>query len=702
MKRKNTTVKIIAVVLCCIMIAGCLAGCQSKNTSEADESNAEASAESESSNKYQKSIDKYVTKLEEIMKQEGIPSSSLSITENGETIYNQAFGYANPEQKIQANSDTLFFTGSVGKMYTTAAMLKLAQDQGISLDDPVENYLPEFQMDDSRYKDITLRMLLNHSAGLPSDLNATQMSAGSLLPDETNIDIFEALRSQTLRSNPGEYAVYSNIGFQIIHKIIEKLSGQTYSDYLKENFFEPLKLEDTYMASSKNEDVAEDRFALPVDENGRTLPREYSSRSLEGTGGIVSTTEDLCKFIDGILSVDSGILNEQSIKELRKDQSLTSNFPEQQSLNGLGWDQKNRNITETQVFQKGGGTTNCSSYVATAPDAGVTISVSFEKLLYPFNENDIINLMREILAEKGAITEKKEMPTYPTEAAASKDDSVYSGIYNGADGDSDIDSLYKVETKENTMQYSKWDGVEWQSIGEYTSREDGSYGFYDEEGNVYTSYSFQTVGDDVYLVKREITPEYDTTTAIAKLLQTKEASATWELYNNSVWLRTNIWPTDYQVSANLSIFQTWGELPGYVVMNGMVPVMEIKDDTRLSSISNKVSGSGYADVISNDEGFSWIGMDFISSDTVSDLPVQDTTVSFEEAGTVQWYYVPQDTEINIDATYDQIRVLTLSPELEPFYDNISDSGQFTALAGSYIGLTSATPTEIDISISPVQ
>ncbi|MGL6198947.1 MAG: serine hydrolase domain-containing protein [Lachnospiraceae bacterium] len=702
MKRKTTTVKIIASVLCCVMITGCLAGCQGKDTSNAGESNTEASAESESSSKYQKSIDNYVTKLEEIMEQEGVPSASLSITENGETIYDQAFGYANAEQKIQADSDTLFFTGSVGKVYTTAAMLKLAEDQGISLDDPVEKYLPEFQMDDSRYKDITLRMLLNHSAGLPSDLNATQMSAGSLLPEETNIDIFEALRSQTLRSNPGEYAVYSNIGFQIIHKIIEKLSGQTYSDYLKENFFEPLKLENTYMASSENEDVAEDRFALPVDENGNTLPREYSSRSLEGTGGIVSTTEDLCKFIDGILSVDTGILSEQSITELRKDQSLTANFPEQQSLNGLGWDQINRFITETQVFQKGGGTTNCSSYVATAPDAGITISVSFEKLLYPFNENDIINLMREILAEKGAVTDKTEMPTYPAEAAANEDDSVYSGIYNGADGVSDTDSLYKVETKENTLQYSKWDGVEWQSIGEYTSREDGSYGFYDEEGKVYTSYSFQTVGDDVYLLKREMTPEYDTTTAIAKLLPTKEASAAWEQYNNSLWLRTNIWPTDYQAIANVSFLQTWEELPGYVVMNGMVPVMEIKDDTRLSSISNQVSGSGYADVISNDEGFSWIGMDFISSDTVSDLPVQDTTVSFEEAGTVQWYYVPQDTEINLDATYNQIRVLTLSPELEPFYDNMYDSGQFTALAGSYIGLTSAAPTEIDISISPVQ
>ena len=687
------------------MLYGCLEGCQGNNTPAVDESNNEVPTENtETSNKYQKSIDNYKANLEKLMEQYDIPGASVSITEDGQTIYDQGFGYANMEKKIPVGSDTLFFTGSVGKMYTTAAMLKLTQNQDISLDDPVTEYLPEFQMDDPRYKNITLRMLLNHSAGLPSDVNTTQMSAGSLLPEETNLDVFEELRSQTLRSNPGDYAVYSNLGFQIITQIIEKLSGQTYGDYLKDNFFTPLKLENTYLASSENEDVAEDRFALPVDEKGRTLPREYSSRSLEGTGGIASTTEDLCKFIDGILSTDTGILNEQSISELRKDQSLTAKFPGQQPLNGLGWDQIDRTITETPIFEKAGGATNCTSFIVTAPDAGVTISVSFEQgfRFTPSDENEIKNLMRDILVEKGVITEKTNMPAYPEEAAADENDSIYSGIYNGGDGVSDIDSLYKAEIKGNVLKYSQWDGVDWQGIGEYSSRDDGSYGFYDEEGKIYTSYSFQPIGDDVYLMKRELTPEYDTTTAIAKLLQPKEASVAWEKYNNNLWLRTNIWPTDYQATANFSFLQTWEELPGYVVMNDMVPVMEIKDDTRLSSISNQVSGSGYADVISDDEGFSWIGMDFISSDTVSDLPAQDTTVSFENAGEVQWYYVPQKTEINVDAPYDQIRILTLNSELVPFYDNIADSGKFTAQAGSYIGLTSAASTEINMNITPLE
>jgi hypothetical protein len=92
-------------------------------------------------------------------------------------------------------------------------------------------------------------------------------------------------------------------------------------------------------------------------------------------------------------------------------------------------------------------------------------------------------------------------------------------------------------------------------------------------------------------------------------------------------------------------------------------------------------------------------MNFISSDKAQELPTQDTTVSFKKAGSVQWYYVPQDAEINIDAPYDKVRVLTLGPELQPFYDNIVDSGKFIAQAGSFIGLTSAEPTEIEMGVS---
>lgn len=722
-KQNNLGKKMTAVMMSAVLAAGLLAGCSGKdvkrteskgsNTKAQSESTLENSSEStpegtsddilkEDQYKYQKSLDKFTAKLEHQMKYDGIPGASVSVTENGETIYSKGFGYANQEKKIPTDENTLFYTGSVGKVYATAAMLKLVQEQGLSLDDPVIKHLPEFQVDDERYKDITLRMLLNHSAGLPSDVNATAMAAGSTMPEEIGLDLLEELRSQTLRSNPGEYAVYSNIGFELAQRMIEKISGQTFGIYMKENFFDPLKLKNTYMVSDENKEVADERFALPINEKGKTLPREYASRSTNATGGIVSTTEDTCIFIDGVLSPETGILSKESIAQLGTDQSLSANFPEQQELNGLGWDEISRTITQTPVYEKSGASTHCSTKTITAPEAGITITASMTQFHNIFIYDELKNLMHDILLEKGTITAQTDAPVYPEEAATGETDSIYSGIYTGGDGLHDLASLHKADIVDNTMQHSRWDGAQWQNVGEYTHRDDGSYGCYDEETKVYISYSFQLVGADVYLMKRVLTPEYDTTTAMAKRIPEKTAVESWEKYNNNLWLRTNIWPSDYQAEACFSFLQTMQDLPGYVAVNGGAPIMDIKDDTHLSSINNLSGGSGYADLTFTDDRFSWIGMDFISADEAMELPRESTTISFEKANTVQWYYVTEDAKIDIDVPYNQVRVLNLSPELSFAYDNLSGNEVFTAKAGSYIGLTSATSTEIDMGITAVK
>jgi len=706
-KQNERGKKLTAIMMSAVLLAGLLTGCSGKSEKpkESDQSESKAASEyasKDEQNKYQKILKKFEAKLEERMKQDGIPGASISVTENGETIYSKGFGYANQDKKIPVDENTLFHSGSVGKLYGTAAMLKLVQDQGISLDDPVVKHLPEFQMKDERYQDITLRMLLNHSAGLPSDVDAAGMAAGSIVPEEISLDTLEELRSQTLRSTPGEYAVYSNLGFEIAQKVIEKISGQTFGAYMKENFFEPLKLKNTYMASDENKDVADERFALPINAEGSTLPREYASHTLDATGGIVSTTEDTCKFVDGVLSPDTGILSEQSIAEFRKDQSLTANFPGQQELNGLGWDEISRTITQTPVYEKSGASTHCSTKLITAPEAGITITASLSQFYNLFVYDELKNLMHDILLEKGIITEQTDVPAYPKEADAGKEASDYSGIYTGGDGPNDLGSLHKADIVENTMQHYRWDGAQWQSVGEYTLRDDGSYGSYDEETKSYISYSFQSVGDEVYLMKRVLTPEYDTTTAMAKRIPEKTAVESWEQYNNILWLRTNIWPSDYQAEACFCLLQTLEELPGYVAMYGGTPIMDIKDDVHLSSIDNLAGGNGYADLTFTGDRFSWIGMEFMNASEAAELPAEDSAISLMEANTVQWYYVPEDMEIDIDVPYDQIRVLNLSPEMTISYDNLNGSEVFTAKTGSYIGLTSAKPTEVQAGISPVK
>jgi len=98
----------------------------------------------------------------------GIPSSAtVAIMVDGKIVYAEGFGLRDRAKNLQVETDTQFNIGSVSKIFTAASVLVLEQEGKLSLDKPVIDYIPNFTMNDSRYKDITIRMLLNHTSGFP-------------------------------------------------------------------------------------------------------------------------------------------------------------------------------------------------------------------------------------------------------------------------------------------------------------------------------------------------------------------------------------------------------------------------------------------------------------------------------------------------------------------------------------------------------
>ncbi len=93
-------------------------------------------------------------------------SVQYAIMQNGELLLSDAVGIDDPEKKTKVTTDSIYCVASISKMFTTAAVLQLVEEKKIDLDAPVVTYVPDFTMADERYKDITVRMLLNHSSGL--------------------------------------------------------------------------------------------------------------------------------------------------------------------------------------------------------------------------------------------------------------------------------------------------------------------------------------------------------------------------------------------------------------------------------------------------------------------------------------------------------------------------------------------------------
>ena len=213
----------------------------------------------------------------------GAQSIQYALWQDGEIILTGYAGNYSRTENRALTDDILYGVGSVSKTYTAAAVLKLVDEGKVELDAPVTAYLPDFTMADGRYTDITVRMLLNHSSGLPGSTIAN----GFLLndPDTLAADtLLEELSSQTLKADPGAFSVYCNDGFTLAELVVEAVSGMDFDDYVRQAILEPAGLEDTWFPG---EDF--DQSCWPRPTTGRTRPAPSPPRPWASTAPAAST-----------------------------------------------------------------------------------------------------------------------------------------------------------------------------------------------------------------------------------------------------------------------------------------------------------------------------------------------------------------------------------------------------------------------------
>ena len=174
----------------------------------------------------------------------GIPSSAtVAIMVDGEIVYAEGFCLRDRAENLTVDTKTQFNIGSVSKIFTAASVLILEQEGELSLDKPVTDYLPDFTMNDSRYKEITIRMLLNHTSGLPG----TNMKDGFTAAKNRDYvkETLESLKTMSLVNDPGQISIYCNDGFTVAEAVIEHVSGMSFPDFLDQKIFSKLGLENT-------------------------------------------------------------------------------------------------------------------------------------------------------------------------------------------------------------------------------------------------------------------------------------------------------------------------------------------------------------------------------------------------------------------------------------------------------------------------
>lgn len=294
-----------------------------------------------------------------------------------ETVYASAGNavHAEPVQsehtaETTASQDRIYCIASVSKMYSALAVMQLVDEGKIELDAPVTKYLPDFRMNDERYKDITVRMLMNHTSGISMGLPTNHYlydDVDSFVHDNT----FDIVSGQRFKASPGEYACYNNMGFELMEHIVENVSGMSFTDYVRNNIASKIGADHTGTAWSL---YAGDMGDTQVSLYRGSMPIEYPYEMAAGTGGIYATALDVANFGSAFFTGNDVLLSDDAKTQM----STRWNDDTKYESYGLGWDfveQVKYEKENIKVMGKGGDVPYMHSFLLVAPDEQISAAI---------------------------------------------------------------------------------------------------------------------------------------------------------------------------------------------------------------------------------------------------------------------------------------------------------------------------------------
>ncbi len=255
-----------------------------------------------------KLIDNYLAKLA----REKNFSGGLLIVKDGQKIFSKAYGWADKEKQMPFTPGTLASIGSITKAFTATAIMKLVEQNKLSLNDQLKKFFPNIPADKAN---ITIHQLLTHSSGFQEFLT---QDGGDYEKIET-ADFLKRTFAAPLAFKPGEKAVYTNVGFSILGIIMEQLSGLDYEAFLKSNLFQPVGIKSI---GYHYPTVATDSIAIGY-QNGKawgTHQQHFEQAgggpfwNLKANGGLEASLDDMFLWINSF--TNRRILSDSSIQKM--------------------------------------------------------------------------------------------------------------------------------------------------------------------------------------------------------------------------------------------------------------------------------------------------------------------------------------------------------------------------------------------------
>ena len=217
------------------------------------------------------------------------PGCALAVIKDGQVLYKRGYGMANLDYDLPISSKTVFNIASVSKQFTAMSIALLAREGKVSIDDDVRKYLPELPQYSAP---VTIRQLLHHTSGIREYSHLMQL-AGIRFQDATADDIYKIItRQKELNFNPGDEYLYSNSGYFLLARIVQRVSGKSLRQFAEENIFKPLGMSSTRFHDDSSEVIKNRATGYSSRRDGGFAVESTTSDSV-GDGGLLTTIDDL-------------------------------------------------------------------------------------------------------------------------------------------------------------------------------------------------------------------------------------------------------------------------------------------------------------------------------------------------------------------------------------------------------------------------
>lgn len=222
------------------------------------------------------------------------PGCALAVIKDGQIVYQRGYGMANLDHDIPIKPDTVFHVASVSKQFTAMAILLLAKQGKLSLDDEVQKYITELRRFDVP---ITIRHLLHHTSGLRDQWELLIMSGWRLSEDVVrDDDVLDLVsRMKALNFAPGERYLYSNTGYTLAAQVVKRVSGQSLREFTEANIFKPLGMTRTFFRDDHLVVVKQQAYGYQT-APGSTFRLSVPNYDTVGASSLLTTVEDLARW----------------------------------------------------------------------------------------------------------------------------------------------------------------------------------------------------------------------------------------------------------------------------------------------------------------------------------------------------------------------------------------------------------------------